>query len=149
MKWLENLDPRDNLNKARRKELELFAKANGVDVPDGMPAILMRKILREKGLTRIEPQAPRLGMTGGPPSSALEPENGEKVEEVSADDDLMRQWKQYEANDATPPANGTSPFDSMKIYELRRACTERDIPWKRTHKAVELKAMLNGHQNPN
>ena len=43
-------DPRDNLEKAHRRELVLFAQAQGVsEITEHMPAILIRRTLRAKG----------------------------------------------------------------------------------------------------
>lgn len=96
-------DPRDSLERARRSELVEFAKNKGISeiVPE-MPAILMRKILRSRGMTdiRIEPRQlgemtrtkinakvstakPAKDRTGEPP----------KIVEVDAEADLLRQWK--------------------------------------------------------
>lgn len=134
-------DPRDNLEKARRKELENFAKANGIsDVRPGMPAPLMRKILRQMGLTGIP--VPRHRFLGGPPDMAvqnrpdqnrIEPQNA-KGEEIDATALLEREWSKPD-------------FNSMSIIELRRECKSRGIKLARTDKMTDMVRKLNG-QNP-
>jgi hypothetical protein len=91
-------DPRDNLEKARRMELLRFAQQNGVsEIVEAMPAILMRQILRARGLTRIAASARPLG--------ALEPEAPAPANIVTVDAvaDLERQWKREQAQEAPPP----------------------------------------------
>jgi len=98
------IDPRDNLEKARRCELEHYARANGVgEIDPNMPAQLMRRILRAKGLTQIAvPNRPLGAVNARPllpdPTQAARGEAdgataSEAVAEIAAEDDLARQWK--------------------------------------------------------
>lgn len=129
-------DPRDSLEKARRKELEKFAKANGVEeVKPGMPAPLMRKYLRQRGLTNIG--LPRTRYLGGPSDMASQKQIVEdrpvnaKVEEISAIDLLEQEWNKPD-------------YTGMGINELRAACKEKGIKLKRTDKMVDMVRLLNG-----
>lgn len=60
MHLLTTEDNRTILDRATRKELERFAKAQGVDIPVGMPALAIRKVLRYRGITNIETMFPML-----------------------------------------------------------------------------------------
>lgn len=130
-------DPRDNLEKARRKELENFAKAQGVkEIRCGMPAPLMRKILRQRGLTNIT--IPKHRYLGGPPDMAVQgrpqvderPVNA-KAEEIDEISLLEREWERPD-------------FNAMSIIELRRECRKRGIKLKRTDKMPDMVRKLNG-----
>jgi hypothetical protein len=143
-------DPRRNIEKARRHELVLFAKAHGVkEIKPDMPATLIRKILTSKGLTDIRITQRTLGqnhtlITGIQPSSPKKPKKGEDhgyrdtVETIDADEDLMRQ---YEAEHA---ANVVTAVDDMTIQQLRAECKKRGIKSHRSQKADDLREILNG-----
>lgn len=136
-------DPRDALAKATRGELVKFAKANGLypEVVNGdMPAILIRKRLRERGLTRIKiPDRPL-----GQPVRPVAMGDGGAVEtpnavEADAEADLERQWAQQAVKPAEKPAI-TVP--TMK--DLRAACKARGIKVERTDNMESLRAKLHG-----
>lgn len=132
-------DPRDKLEKARRKELERFAKKNGItEIRCGMPAPVMRKILRQKGFTNI--QLPNTRFLGGPSDMATQnravldtPPNA-KIEETSALDLLEKEWEQ-----SAPVFNA-----DMDIRDLRKACKERGVKLARTDKREDMVRKLNG-----
>jgi hypothetical protein len=105
MQILKVQDPRNTLDRARRSELAAFAKANGVkEIVPTMPATLMRKILRSKGLTNIVIPNRQLGQVSPTKidlkGAQRKSDNGhsrrqqseENVVEVDAEEDLMRQW---------------------------------------------------------
>jgi hypothetical protein len=129
-------DPRDSLEKARRAELERFAKANGVKEINGdMPAILMRAILRQKGLTRISIPPRTLGQyqpnPGEMPSAPAVAQGGGSVDAVA---DLARQFAQQQAQ---PEAK------EMSFTEIRSELKRRGIKFGRSDKFADLKAKLN------
>lgn len=141
-------DPRDNLEKARLWELEAFAAANRVtEVRPGMPAILIRKILRSKGVTRIRIPPRQLGALNG--GGAPLPTGDEKVVEADASDDLMRQWLQQQAAPppaAIPPAPEPVALDeTTDINVLRRMCQARDIKMSRRDRRPDLIAKIRAH----
>lgn len=134
-------DPRDSLEKARRKELEKFARAHRVDdIKPGMPAPLMRDILRQKGLTSID--LPPTRYLGGPSDMKVQgmqrhverPPNA-KVEELTALDLLKKEWEKTD-------------YSSMDIRQLRKACKEQGIKLKRTDKMTDMVRKLNGEKSP-
>jgi hypothetical protein len=91
-------DPRDALEKARRYELYQWARANGVtEIVETMPAILMRKILRARGLARIE--IPK--RTLGAPEQAAPPVTSDTA--IDATSDLEQQWKREQLEPPPPP----------------------------------------------
>lgn len=126
-------DPRDQLEKARRYELFKFAKGHNIaEITEGMPAIIMRKILRGKGLTRISiPPRPLGGLSGSAPAT---PQN---VNEIDAADDLMRQYAQE-----SKPAE--KPVSEMDIKELRSTAKARGIKLARTDNMVKIREKLSG-----
>lgn len=161
MQLLSIQDPRDNLAKARRKELERFAAENGVnEIDPRMPADLMRKILRQKGLVNIQPPHRPLGAPADAGASASPVvSNGQKVDEVDADSDLMRQWQQdmsqspvapASAQKAAPTSNeAPGPDDKPEtITDLRKACKARGIKMARTDNMATLRAKLDGADAP-
>lgn len=133
-------DPRDALDKARRIELFRFARAHGLkDVVETMPAILMRRILRERGLTNIKiPPRPLGAMNQANPLPPNIPGGVEKVVEMDAEADLMRQ---YEATKTAPPSK---PIRMMDINELRRECQRRGIKMGRRDNLLTLREKLSG-----
>lgn len=134
MQLLKTLDPRDNLEKTKRFQLVQFAQEKGATWPDGtpitedVPAPIIRRRLRQLGLTRIDTT-----QVNHEPKVAPQ-----KVEAVMADDDLWRQWR--EQNEKINQAERKP--DSF--IELRRACKERGIKFLRTDKADDLRAKLDG-----
>lgn len=126
-------DPRDKLDKATRFELAQFAKANNVtEIVPAMPAILMKQILRQKGLTNIQIPNRVLGL----PRNAAPVESQQNVSATDAVADLARQWKEQQQ----PPAK-------LTMGEIRSALKKKGVKFSRTDKMEVLKAKLNGEQN--
>lgn len=142
-------DPRDALDKANRKELENFAKAAGVvEVQPGMPAMLMRRILRSKGLNRITIPERTLGML---PGQQAVPDDIPGVE-IDSTDDLMQQWQQ-QAPEPQPapqpqqrPRYSDMPIGGMTFNEMRWACQELGIVLKATYKKEDYQRLLREHR---
>src|SRR3990167_10314110 len=90
---LKITDPRDNLEKARRRELVAFAHANGLkEINDEMPAILIRRILRRHNLTQITIPKRVLGSTAGPVADAVVDAAATDGPKIDMEDDLARQY---------------------------------------------------------
>ena len=167
MQLLTIQDPRDNLEKARRSELVKFAQAHRVaGIDPAMPAILIRRILRSKGLIDIDVPVRPLGKVPGARGSTG-PSTPENTVEMLADDDLMQQWQRQQAPEATMPTVPTVPHVSDQVRQsfqqvhenmdqldpwdgmtemswLRRECKAAGIKMKRTDKKPDLRAKLNG-----
>lgn len=125
-------DPRDRLEKARRKELERFAETHNVaEIKPGMPAMLMRKILRRRGLTDI--RIPHRPLGGQSRANSVVPDSvaQEDVASMDAADLLAAEWEQPSVSE-------------MSITELRKACKAKGIPLARTDKKTDLIGKLNG-----
>jgi len=148
-------DHRDCLQKATRKELELFAAAQGIsEIDPRMAATLMRQILRAKGITNIEAQFPYLRnrtigqMNGVNATRPGVPNPNAKVVEVDATQDLMRQWREQQARDALSMAQAVVPVAAPKtenpMAALRKECKRRGIKMSRTDKIADLRAKLDG-----
>lgn len=136
-------DPRDALEKARLPELLKFAADNGVEIPAQFQdkAIIIRQLLRQRGLTRIKIPARVLGMpNAGDPVVPDGP-----VNEVNFAEDLMRQVM---AAPAPPPPAPPARSGVSEIAELRKECKRRGIKTARTDKLADLRARLNGKQDP-
>lgn len=136
-------DPRDALERARLPELLKFAAANGVVIPREFhdKAIIVRRILRSKGLTRINVPLRVLGM----PHAGQQIEPSEPVNTTDFADDLMRQVR---AAPPAPEAPAPRPVKGVaEIAELRKECKRRGIKVARTDKLADLKAKLNGKQD--
>lgn len=129
-------DPRDALAKARRYELLKFAKANGIsEITESMPAILMRKILRGRGLTRIAIPPRILGQVNQSRSAEAAPVSSDQVPEIDAEADLARQFGQ--AAVTTP-----KPVAEMSINDLRAAVKAKGLKIARTDTMESLRAKL-------
>lgn len=144
-------DPRDSLTKARKRELVAFAQANGVprdEVNDEMPAILIRRRLRDRGLTRIDvPHRPlgQIGQTriggeengGAPPALAPEAQGGE----IDAEDDLERQ---YAAQNTKPLTDGEKKRNSplAQRHQLMKLCKDAGLPVTRRDTIDSLRGKL-------
>lgn len=145
-------DPRDSLSKARRSELIAYARANGVkEIDPNMPAILMREILRGKGLTRIKiPNRPlgAIGQTGALPDHPLT-----SGVEADATADLARQWAQQSAPAPAAPAAAPAtsardkPLADMGINELRKVCQDLGIKLGRTDNMKSMREHIEAHRN--
>lgn len=136
-------DPRDPLERARLRELVNFAKANGqTDINDQMPAILIRRILRQRNLTRISVPRRTLGQPEPSPGRAdLQPRPSPVAEtggaEISAEDDLARQFA----------ASRPRSVHDMGYNELRAEAKRRKIKLNRSDTLAIIKEKL-GVQNP-
>lgn len=145
-------DPRDNLEKATRRELFLFAQANRISgVSDEMPAILIRDILRRAGKTRISIPPRPLGGNPRAAHAALQtPEqNGVQADAVA---DLARQWAQQQAAPAiqpTVPGKAEKPLKECGINELRRICQAEDIHMSRRDRMPDLIAKIEARRGEN
>lgn len=109
MQLLSIQDPRDNLEKARKFELVQFAHAQCISgIDPAMPAILIRRILRNRGHVNIDVPARPLGQTPGARGSTG-PSTPENTVEMLADDDLMQQWKRQQEQESAAPAALAAP----------------------------------------
>lgn len=134
-------DPRDALEKARLPELLKFAAEQGVEIPPAFQdkAIIIRQLLRQRGLTRISIPPRVLGMPNAREAAAPDA----PATEIDAVEDLMRQVM------AAPPAPPATPETKVPlIVTLRRECKARGIKFERTDKASDLRAKLDGKQDP-
>lgn len=151
------VDPRDVLDRSRRRELVEYAQANGlVQITEAWPADLIREELRARGLTRIPVTQHRpigaimqvrtypLGKTppAPPPPSSPNP-NGITV---SANADLRRQFLQEQAAAAASPPPplpaAAKPVEKMGFNDLQKFCTENKIPRARKENTESLRAKV-------
>ena len=122
-------DPRDRLEKATRKELERFAKANGVPYSPGEPAMITRHKLRVAHLTDI-PIPPR-------PLGAIAPSRtvtnfGQPADKtVDALSVLESDWK-------------SQHYDEMPMHELRKLAKSKGLVINRRTNKRQLVEILNG-----
>ncbi len=141
------VDPRDNLDKARRRELVEFANANGLtDVTEMMPADGdggIRQLLRSKGLTRIP--VPRRDL-GAQASERTFPMRGAPTKKIEVSDDQLKEfqkflaWKAQQGKPVAPKPD--KPVAEMSFNELRQECKRRSIKFGRKDNLKTLRAML-------
>ena len=137
MEVLEIVDPRDPLEKATRDQLVSYAHDNGqIDIVEQMPAILIRKLLRQRGLTKIPVPDRKLGMGPDPYGAAAE---NPDIPVMNADDALIEQFKTIKDNPL--PYVETDP-DKMSMTELRKACKAKGIKMARTDNLHTLRDKL-------
>jgi hypothetical protein len=133
MQLLTSVDPRDNLEKAKRMELFRFARQNGIkEIEEAMPAMLMRKILRSRGMTNI--RVPDRPLASTRPTS-MEAMTTSQVNVIDAETDLERQYMAEKQ---------ASDFDAMPMNELRAECKRRGIKMSRTDNLQSLRDKLRG-----
>lgn len=146
------VDPRDALDKARRYELWQHALKNGVaDITHDMPAPIMRRILRERGLTQIAIPPRPLGQINQPhPSKAFVPGSGVvvngdgRVQESDALADLQRQYElEKQERQQARVVKYAKPVST--INQLRRKCQELGIKMDRRDNLQSLQAKIDGH----
>jgi hypothetical protein len=155
----EITDPRDALAKARRYELFQFAKANGVtEIIHAMPANIMRKILRSRGLTNIRIPQRTLGVVvpTGVSSSSQSPVDEHTVS-IDAEEDMLRQFNAAMKNPVEPQQNVREQrkmfkprrhlwrelkVDEMKMNDMRFACGELGIAMSRHDRKPVLREKL-------
>lgn len=114
-------DPRDSLDKARRVELVPFAKTHGLNVDENTPAILIRHMLRQKGVHRIA--IPERVLGGQAPGN-------DRANDIDAVADLARQYQ-----------------NSSDINSLRAECKRLGIKLSRRDTMDSMRAKING-ENP-
>lgn len=142
-------DPRDSLDKARLPELLKFAADQGVEIPKQFQdkAIIIRQILRQRGLTRIN--IPNRVLGNPYANDAIVPDGPKQ--EINMAEDLMRQVMAGDAQVVPVHPSFKEDIEKAKtvpvIVELRRECKARGIPFDRKDKAADLRAKLNGKQD--
>lgn len=170
MQILKVQDPRDTLEKARRPELVKFAEQHRVaEIDPAMPATLMRKILRSKGLTSITIPNRQLGQISGTrintksPVKEAQAASGSneppKVVEVDADEDLLRQWKAQQAEVYIPPqpegkrrrgperveVEPEGPYETWPMHALRKFAKRRGIVVPRRSRGPDVVRLMYDH----
>lgn len=121
---LRVIDPRDTLEKARRKELERACTAHKIPFRPGTPAILLRKYLRSNGIVNIEVAQRTLGQPvmrdGRSQSPDRLPDPGEQVPSVGMEADLERQFME----DAPEP---DPDYENWQTPALRAEVKKRGL----------------------
>ena len=133
-------DPRDRLDKAHRIELIRFAQQNGVsEIDPEMPAILMRDILRRKGLTNIQVPNRMLGQTARRDAAVISVAQS-NVPLTDAAADLAKQWQAQKQTPVEKPAKRVNEF-----VEIRSKLKKMGVTFRRNNTMQELKAKLAEH----
>lgn len=142
-------DPRDSLEKAHRLELVKFAHAHGVkEITELMPAILIRRTLRAKGLTNIHIPPRALGQQN---QAAPVPNGNEKGVTMDAEADLARQYQAQAA--PQPQIKRARPAKYKRLRErppqeinlLRDECKRLGIHMDRRDRKDDLKRKIAEH----
>lgn len=137
------IDPRDDLEKARRSELWRFAAELGIkEIEPGMAATLMREILRKKGHYTIghrlppEPE-PRQSIVSNdhlrpkPPAPAEESKPPMSVEEIA------RQDYERQKQEAAAEADGQD-LSALPMPQVRLMCKRAGIGFSPSDKKADL-----------
>ena len=134
-------DPRDRLDKAYRHELARFAAAQGVaEIVPNMPAILMRDILRRRGLTNINIPPRPLGQPQG--NNSVVPGVQSNVPMTDAAADLAKQWEAQQKQEVVGPEK---PKRKHEFNDIRAECKKLGIKFSRRDNLKTLKAKLADH----
>jgi hypothetical protein len=141
-------DPRDALDRAKRPALVAFARANGMKhITEQMPAILIRRELRQNNLTHIPQPPSRLGQPpGGAGGKAFVPAP-DGAAAVDAEADLARQFAQYQQADPAVPAPVLAkPLAEMNINELGAEMKRLQIKRVRTDNMESMRVKIAAHR---
>lgn len=137
-------DPRDNLQKARRRELVEYAQTKGQkDITEQMDAEDIRKLLRQRGLSRIPIRPKPLGAAGRHATAPIlgsQPNPAPAQPQINPAD--LQAFREWQAQREQAPA--AVPVEKMGITELRKECKARGIAMVRTDNMQSLRAKLNG-----
>lgn len=138
-------DPRDALEKARRKELERFMKERiPAEFAPGMPAPLMRRRLRAAGHTDIRIPRRILGQPSAVHTDAtavhLQGANGHGPA-MDATDELERQWREQAAARPAPPRT----VDDMNLAEMRHYAKTIGVQQGARETKVTLREKIRRH----
>lgn len=145
------VDPRDNLDKALRRELIEFAQANGLQIDPNMPAddiegkdgTGLRNLLRAKGLTRISIPNRSINSRGTNRTFPMNKAAPAVPPQASADEwKEFQEFKAWKASQTAAPVV-TKPIGEMSIKELRTACKARGIKMERKDNMETLRAKLS------
>ena len=135
MQLLTIQDPRTPLERARRPELVAFARSHGLlDINENMPAILIRKKLRERGLTNINVPDRPLGIIHGNPTDHPTDDAANVIDHEAA---LEHEYERQK------PVH----LGGMTRAQLAKECKQRGIKMSRTDSKEKLMERLNGEQN--
>lgn len=157
-------DPRDSLDKATRYQLWRFAQSMGFkEIVQEMPAILMRRALRARGIRRVPPEFQQQHHLGGNPhahrngGNAVVPQ-AENAITIDAGDDLMKQWRREQGAPvqsfddepqpvpraaAQPPARPKRPKSHINV--LRDKCKALGIHMGRHDRTPDLERKIAEH----
>lgn len=140
-------DPRSQLDKTRRIDLVRFAKVQGIkEVTEQMPAILIRKIFKDRGIHRVPARLQTLGQLA--PGSVAAPETAipdDAGRSVDAEADLARQ---FAATAHQAPAVRKTPAQ-MSINELGAEMKRLNIKRERRDNMISMREKIEAHgQNP-
>lgn len=161
------IDPRDNLDKATRRELIEWAQVNNVtEVKEGMPAddvegkpgTGIRNILRAKGLSRIPVPNRSINQHGSVKTFPMKDRKPAPPPQATMDEweefQDFRRWKAAQGARklpapvaaATPdqPASD-KPVAEMDMNELRRECKRLNIKVERTDRMPNLREKIAAH----
>lgn len=141
MELLRTEDPRDPLEKATRDELVAYAHSKGqIDIVEQMPAVLIRKLLKSRGLTDIKIPDRQLGGFNDANSYGLVAEKSD-APSVNAEEAMIAQWQQRKDD---PVEAEPVSVDDMPMGQLRAECKRRGIKMARTDNMEALRDKLRG-----
>lgn len=146
-------DPRDQLERARRIELVAYAKANNVPgITGDMPAILIRRRLRERNLTRPPIPNRQLGVPDNlGPGHAIGGDKDSGGLLANAEDDLERQFSQPQVSLAPAPSQNDleapppDVVDRMTINELGAEMKRLGIHRERRDNMILMREKIKAH----
>lgn len=138
------IDPRDDLEKARRSELWRFAAELGIkEIEPGMAATLMREILRKKGHHtighRLQPEpAPRQQIVSSDhlrpkPAAPAESKPPMSVEEIARQD-----YERQKQEAAAAAEAGGEDLSALPMPTVRLMCKRAGIGFAPSDKKADL-----------
>ncbi len=148
------VDPRDNLDKAHRRELIEFAQANGLEIDPNMPAddiegkqgTGLRNLLRSKGLTRIvipHRTIKRRGTERTFPIKTMAAQAAPAVAQQATSDEWA-EFQKFKAFQASRTVKVEKLVGEMTMGELRTAAKAKGVKIERRDNMETLRAKLNG-----
>jgi hypothetical protein len=142
------IDPRDDLEKARRGQLWRFAAEHGIkEIEPGMAATLMREILRKKGHHtighRLAPEpAPRQQIVSSDHLRPRTPAPAETKPPMSVEEIARQDYERQKRAAAAEAEAAGEDLASLPMPAVRLLCKRAGIGFRPADKKVDLIARL-------
>lgn len=144
----ETYDPRTPLGHMRRPDLYRFCNHHKIPYPKDAPAVELRRLIQERGMTGTEP-VPEINKYAGlsmPELRAIAQANGVEVSDDTTYDELMALLDGSGSQQAAELVEDSKPapdYADMKWSDLCKEVTKRGLKRDRKMKREDVVALLS------